>query len=235
MKRLNWDLLAIMTVGFMLFSCGGGSKANNSDYLSDIKKEIVERNVKIWENEITETPIENVVGFISRGRTNLKVTGIVTDEDLNDIGNAIESVFRSNATLFRLDFSEAILDVHTLMGIHGAVSSLTVPRGVRNIDISSRSPSFLIDFNIPKTDSGIERLILRGAFARVIIPADITNMTVQSLNNFAAILYEGREHIILERDVLTGRTFSYNSIRWPWRRQNSMYTLVLPSTLTGFS
>ena len=62
--------------------------------------------VSYWEDEVTETDAEKAVGYINRGKTNLKITGSINSNQIHQISEAAEA----KGTFIRLDLSEAKLE-----------------------------------------------------------------------------------------------------------------------------
>jgi hypothetical protein len=221
---------------------GANSSAQSraATVLTYVEKELDDYQVLVWEEEVTDTSIANVVGYIIRGKTNLNISGIITNADITTIQRSINSAINKKPQLFRLDFSSASFETK-IDGENGlsidtnGLGSITLPKGIEDVRIGLYDGTpFLLDVNLP-VDTGTKKLTIIGAFTKIVVPSNVQNISVRSSNNFVAILNDGMKTVELTSDY--GDTaFSYNSAtRWNWRTQNPLYTLVLPSSLSQFT
>jgi hypothetical protein len=228
------SILPVLAAAALLFSgCWGPKTA-----LSNIQRELSSRGILLWEDEITETPADKVTGYIMRGKTNLKITGgIISDEDLVTISRSINSAIgaaEGKPRLIKIDFSEAEVPAVFVFDSAG-IGSLSLPSGLTELKIGLLSGTpFLLEIEFPKSGEasslpGLEKLLITGAFYRVVIPANAGKIDIRSSNNFAAVFAEDRTSI-----DFTG-TANFNSNRWRWRTQNPFFTVALPSTLLEIS
>jgi hypothetical protein len=235
-------LVMVAMVGIICLSCNG-KKANASEssgggageaLLANISKELAEHGAQLWEKGVTETTADKAPGYLNRGKSNLKITGVVTFDDLVAINNSAVQLYNTNNhQLVKLDFSDASFQLgdQRFPRLTIAVGSLTLPRGLKTIDwrYNSNDTIMLLEFNLPSVDSGIESLWVIGAFAQIIIAPDIKEIVgVKSSNNFSAVIYEGRDSIDIS-------AFGPSGNIWGWRNQASRFVFAFPSTLTEFT
>jgi hypothetical protein len=255
---------AIFVVGLLavvlLVSCGGkvsaqpgGSASTESrkgamdapqgTMLTGVEKELAEHEVLLWEDDVTETTFDTVAGYISRGKTNLKITGAVTTQDGNEGGyfkpsqitelqNMIHTAVNKKPQLFKIDLSAANLGSSLTFDTVG-LGSIILPQGLSDVRIGlyGDGTPFLLEIILPETECGTNKLELNGAFTQVIIPEDAGEVMIRSSNNVAIIVNPYREVIHFPGSG----AFGVNTKRWNWRKQNSMSTLVLPHTLANFT
>jgi hypothetical protein len=130
MKWIKAGMLAL-TCAVALIACGGKSGGGNA--AADLEQaagavkeaagatqtmleglqaaagtrlaQITGSGLKLPEDEVTEADAARIGGWITRGKTNLKLTGPYTDAQLRAAGEAMQEAYKTNKQLFRLDLS----------------------------------------------------------------------------------------------------------------------------------
>jgi hypothetical protein len=206
----------------------------------DVLKDLTAKNSKIqvWEAEVTETPADRVPGYIQRGKTNLKITGPITEEQLKAISDAL-----SGDRLFRLDFSAAsfpeVLEydertekyVKRGVGIpryafegHNKTGSLIFPEGLTYISRLGDQGN-LVELKLPETIQQVLGSIGEVPLPKIVFPASLNLETLGSkyapLVDSVAVVKEGKEAVNLG---MIGRA----------GKEGVKGTLVLPASLKSF-
>jgi hypothetical protein len=221
-------ILQKLAMGFLglilLLSCSGKSTAQNINGTSAIKNSILEEYSRIqagvfakdgiisWEKNVTETDSEKAPGWIARGKTNIKVIGPITEQQLLLIGKTIKDIAPSK-NLIRLDLSQTRglkfipkecfgfgYDRHPI----ASISSIVLPEGITKIEMMAFEENvFLSDFNLPDTLELIDsHAFLNTSFIKLVIPPNVElndrdQLIFSSIFPYLLVFKTGREDINL--------------------------------------
>ena len=108
----------------------------------------------LWENEVTETDVDRATGWISRGRSNLRITGSITVEQLQAIAKAISDIprnFGSPLQLVKLDLAGTTGLVQLGILDTSGIGSLLLPEGLTTIPHNSISFFNLLELQLPES------------------------------------------------------------------------------------
>jgi hypothetical protein len=202
---------------------------------------------KLWEAEVTETDADRAVGWITRGKANLKVTGPITNDQLGAIGEAMDSMksgdfYLKSFQLFRLDLSAVtgLTEIEDYISFP-YVGALVLPDGLKKLG-KIDGTGYLTELILP---ASLESMKSIGGteLTKLVLPVSLENSLYEGRwmygpliligspkAQFTAVLSDGVEAIDLMR--ISGMK-SDVEVAEEDRKFRSV-TLVLPATLKRF-